>query len=175
MPFHSTAAPATLTKTSSPLQSTPTTSPSDPTETTPATDTNTASNVQSSLSTPAIVAIATLSGLLFLALLALSAYYIVRRRRKLRNGREHQGLADGSEIPWSAVETYTPTTATLEPYQQSPGVGGVGAGGDMMHVKVEGDQEQQQQEGRAGVGYGRAELPGREAVVEMSADGRYLR
>jgi hypothetical protein len=155
---------------SPPLQATPTTSNPNLTKTpsTPAPDTN----AQAALSTPAKIAIATLSGLLLLALLAVFIYYVVIRRRKRRDGRGDHGL--GGEIPWSAVETYTNNTATTAE-QQSPMVGGaVGVGGgDAMHVKVEGDQQQQQQEGGR-----RAELPGRgwgREVVEMSADGRHLR
>lgn len=161
-------------------QSTPTTTPSTstPTPTIPATDSNPGSH--ETLSTPAKAAIATLGGLLLLALLALFAYYVAHRRRKLRDERE--GL--GGELPLSAVTVGTYT-------QQSPGMGtvvgdaGYGAvgfaasGSGVVHMKVEGVGAQHGQQGGGegygdGDGYGRAELPGRE-VVEMSADGRYLR
>lgn len=120
---------------------------------------------------------------MLIALLALFAYYIAHRRRKLRDERE--GL--GGELPLSAItgETYTQQSPGMGTVVGDAGHGGVGfAGGSAVHMKVEGAEGQQQGGGGEGYGdgygdgYGRAELPGRGwggEVVEMSADGRYLR
>ncbi|KAK4041529.1 hypothetical protein C8A01DRAFT_34482 [Parachaetomium inaequale] len=185
-----------------PTPSTPTINPSSSTSTSPSTSpppsttetttppSTTGTAAAATLSTPAIAAIATLGGLLLLALIALCVYYTAYRRRKRGDILREEGGMGGMGNHEMSFGVSSPS-GTTDTYMQSPGTvpgsaaggGGVGYGGHggygggTVHMKVAGGGENHgvghRQQGQV---YERAELPvrGWGEDVELSAEGRYL-